>query len=73
MTISLRLTERDAETIKRVATLNGLTVSEFLRQAAMERIEEQYDLEAYEKAMEEYLADPVTYSHEEARKILELD
>ena len=73
MTISVRLTERDTETIKRVAAMNGLSVSEFLRQSVMKNIEDHYDLDAYNRAMDEYLADPVTYSHEEAKKLLELD
>lgn len=34
--------------------------------------ENEYDLKAYNKAMEEFKADPVTYSHEEVGKILNL-
>lgn len=39
----------------------------------MERIENEIDLAAYEKAMAEYRQNPVIYSHDEVRKMLELD
>ena len=72
MTISLRLSEQDAMLFKKYAELNNITVSELVRQSVMERIEDELDLQAYEKAMEEYKANPVTYSHDEVRRMLEL-
>ena len=53
--------------------MKKLTVSEFIRQSVMEQIEDEYDLKAYEKAMEEYRKNPVTYTHEEVCRMLELD
>lgn len=73
MTISLRLSEEDTELIKKCAEMKKLTVSEFIRQSVMEQIEDEYDLKAYEKAMEEYRKNPVTYTHEEVCRMLELD
>ena len=73
MTISLRLNEKDALLIKKYAELKRVSVSELIRQTVLERIEDEYDLKAYEKAMEEYQANPVAYSHDEVRKLLELD
>jgi DNA-damage-inducible protein J len=35
--------------------------------------EDDYDLRAYKKAMAAHKANPVTYTHEEVRKMLELD
>jgi len=72
MTISLRLSEQDAMLFKKYAELNNITVSELVRQSVMERIEDELDLQAYEKAMQEYKANPVTYSHDEVRRMLEL-
>ena len=46
MTISLRLTDEDTNLIKAYAELNGITVSEFLRRSALERIEDEFDLKA---------------------------
>lgn len=73
MTISLRLTDEDTNLIKAYAELNGITVSEFLRRSALERIEDEFDLKAYEDAMKEYKKNPITYSHEEIAKILDLE
>ena len=73
MTISVRLNEKDTLLIKKYAELKRVSVSELIRQTVLERIEDEYDLKAYEKAMEEYQANPVAYSHDEVRKLLELD
>jgi uncharacterized protein (DUF1778 family) len=68
MTMTLRINEEDARLIKDYARLHGITVSEFLRRAALEKIEDELDIRAAEKAYADYLADPVTYSHEEIMK-----
>lgn len=68
MTVSLRMSEDDTRLIKDYARLHGISVSEFMRRAALEKIEDELDVRAAEKAYAEYLADPVTYSHEEIMK-----
>jgi hypothetical protein len=73
MTISLRLNDEDTMLFKKYAEMNGMSVSELVRQSVFERIEDEYDLKAYEKAMAAYRADPTTYSHEEVRRMLESD
>lgn len=72
MTISLRLNDEDSLLIKKYAELNKMTVSELVRQSVMERIEDEYDLKAYQKAMEDFRKDPTTYSLEEVERELEL-
>lgn len=72
MTISLRLSEKDAMLFKRYAELKNLTMTELVRQSVMEHIEDELDLQAYEEAMVEYKANPVTYTHDEVREMLEL-
>ena len=49
-----------------------MTVSELVRQSVIERIEDEYDLKAYEKAMEEYKSNPKTYSLDEVERELGL-
>lgn len=71
-TISLRLNDNDTNLIKSYAEMNGLTISELFRKSVLERIEDELDLKAYEKAMAEYKANPVTYSLEEVAKELDL-
>ena len=73
MTISLRLNNEDSMLFKKYAELNGISVSELIRQSVLERIEAEYDLKAYEKAIAEYRKNPVTYSHEDVARMLELD
>lgn len=72
MTISLRLSEQDAALFKKYAEIKNITVSELVRQAVMERIEDELDLQAFEKAMAEHKENPITYSHDEVRQMLEL-
>jgi len=68
MAISLRLDERDSNLFKRYADMKGITVSELVRQSVMMRIEDEYDLQAYDKALSAFEADPETYSLDEAEK-----
>ena len=72
MTISLRLNAEDSKLVRAYANMNGLTVSELVRKAVLERIEEEYDLKAYEEAMAEYRANPVTHDFLQVAKELDL-
>ena len=72
MTMTLRISDEDSRLIKDFAKLHGISVSEFMRRAALEKIEDEIDVRAAEKAYAEYLADPVTYSHEEMGRLLGL-
>lgn len=70
MTISLRLNEADADVIRKYAEMHSLSVSDLIRQTVMERIENELDLTAYNKAMDAYRSNPVTYSLDEVEKEL---
>ena len=72
MTISLRLKESDAALIRKYAELTGKSVSELIRESVLSRIEDEYDLQAYEKAMAAYESDPQTYTLEQVEKELGL-
>ncbi len=72
MTISLRLSDEETALIKKYAELKRMSVSELIRQSVIERIEYEYDLKVYEKAMAEYRQNPVTYSLEEVERELGL-
>ena len=58
MTISVRLNEKDTELIKAYAVL--------------EKIEDEYDLECYNKAIREFKENPKTYTLEEIKEDLGL-
>lgn len=72
MSISLRLNNEDTLLIKKYAELKGMSVSELVRQSIFERIEDEFDLKAYTKAMETFRKDPTTYSLDEVEKELGL-
>lgn len=44
--------------------LMTITVNEFMRRAALEKIENELDIRAAGKAYAEYPADPAAFSHE---------
>lgn len=72
MTISLRLSDDDTILIKKYAEINKVSVSDLIRQSVLERIENEYDLEMFDKAIAEYKANPTTYSLDEVEKELGL-
>lgn len=72
MSISIRLNEQENEMIKTFAKINNMSVSEFIRKAVMERIEDEIDLQDYKNAMAKFEQNPVTYSMQEVAKELGL-
>lgn len=72
MAISLRLSNSETELIKSYAKLHGVTISDLFRQAVLDKIEDELDLQAYNKSMEEFRKDPTTYTQEEVEKELGL-
>ncbi len=72
MTISVRLSEKETELIKAYAEINHISLSDLIRNAVIEKIEDEYDLECYEKAIKEYEQNPNTYTLEEVKEELGL-
>ena len=72
MTISVRLNDKDTELIKAYAKLNNISISDLVRNAILEKIEDEYDLQCYYEAMEDFRKNPKTYSTEELKKMMEL-
>ena len=72
MTISVRLNDKDTELIKTYAEMNNISLSDLIRNAVLEKIEDEYDLKSYNKAIEEYKKNPKTYTMEELKKELEI-
>ena len=52
-TMTLRINDQDGELIKKYIQMHGLTISEFARQAMLEKIEDEYDLQVLRQAMAE--------------------
>lgn len=72
MAISLRLSDEDMVLVKKYAELHNVSISDLFRQAVMEKIEDEYDLQCYEKAMKEYQNNPKTYTLDEVERELGL-
>ena len=72
MTVSVRLNEEEEKLIKKYADLNNISLSDLIRSAIIEKIEDEYDLECYYKAMKQYKKNPKTFSLEEVKKELDL-
>jgi len=70
MNIVITLNNEEASLISKYAKLKNISISELFRQAVLERIEDEYDSQEYDKAMKEYKANPITYSHEEAGNMI---
>ena len=72
MTVTVHLNPRDARLFKKHAAQSGMTLSDFAAKAMRERIEDELDRQAYEEAMKEFRANPVTYTLDEVEKELRL-
>ena len=72
MTVAVHLSPRDARIFKKHAARSGMSLSDFAVLSMRERMENELDRQAYEKAMEEFRANPVTYTLDEVEKELGL-
>lgn len=70
-TVSLRLNDKDDTLIRKYAELHNMDLSSFIRQAVLEKIEDEYDLELFDKIWDEIKNEP-TYTLEEVEKELGL-
>lgn len=69
---SVRLTDEEYELIKSYCSLHGSSLSDALKRALLEKIEDEFDLAEYEAAKKRYDENPTSYSLEEVRKELNL-
>jgi len=70
--ISVRLNEEETKLIKSYCLLHGISLSDALKRALIEKIEDEFDLVEYEAAKKKYDDNPVSYSLDEVRKELNL-
>ena len=72
MVLPLQFSDQDTKLIEDYAKHCGVSVSEFIRNAVIERIEEEIDIQTYREAMAEYREDPVSFSREEVKTLIGL-
>jgi len=73
MSVSIRMNDKELELIKKYAELNGSSVSEVMRKAILEKIEDEFDIFLYEKEFKAYEQNSRTYTIEEAKSLLGID
>ena len=65
---TIRLSEEEKRYIETYAKQKRRSMSDVIKLAIMDKIEDEYDLIAYDKAMEEHRKDPTTYSLSEVKE-----
>ncbi len=70
-TISIRLNDKEDMLIRKYAELNNMDLSTFIRQAVIEKIEDEYDLTLFNKVWEEE-KNQERISHDELKRELKL-
>ena len=72
MVVSIRMTNEEKELATAYAKLNGVTLSEAIKRAYFEKIEDEYDIELADAALRDYEKNPKTYSLKEVMEELSL-
>ena len=70
MVISIRMTEEEKQLADAYARLNGISLSEAIKRAYFQKIEDEYDIALADAALKEYEKNPKTYNLEELMKEL---
>ena len=65
MVVSIRMTNEEKRLADAYARLNGVSLSEAIKRAYFERIEEEYDIALADAAIKDYQKNPKTYSLKE--------
>ncbi len=72
MVISLRMTEEEKRLAESYAKIHGISVSEAIKRAFFEVVEDEFDVAEAEIALKEFEKNPKTYTHKEVKKMLDL-
>lgn len=70
MVYSIRFSEDEQAIIEQYALLYGMKISEVIRKATMEMIEDEMDVQAFKEAKARFEKNPVTHTHEDVGKEL---
>lgn len=68
MVVSLRMTEEEKRLAESYAKIHGISVSEAIKRAFFEKIEDEFDIAEAEIALKDFEKDPTTYTLDEIRK-----
>lgn len=65
MSITMRVSEKERQLIKEFADFYGMNTSEYIRKVVFEKIEDEFDLKAFEEAEADFEKNPKTYTLQE--------
>lgn len=72
MVISIRMSDEEKKLAEAYAKLTGTTLSDSIKRAFFEKIEDEFDIALADKALKEYEKNPKTYTLAELMKELEI-
>ena len=72
MVVSIRMSDEEKQLAESYAKLNGISLSEAIKRAYFEKIEEEYDVALADMVLREYEQNHISYSHEEVKKMFGL-
>ncbi|GEN50039.1 MAG: DUF6290 family protein [Alkalibacterium thalassium] len=73
MTISLRMNDKEEALIREYAKAKNISVSSLFRESVLEKIEDEIDIELYDKAMAEHLKEDQSISFEDMMNELDIE
>ena len=72
MIVSIRMSEEERKLAEAYAKLNGMTLSEAIKRAFFEKIEDEYDVALATEALKEHENHPQTYSLDEIKEMFKI-
>ncbi|MCL2318248.1 MAG: DUF6290 family protein [Methanomassiliicoccaceae archaeon] len=72
MVYSIRFSPEEQMLIEQYAALHGMKISDVIRRATMDMIEDELDIEVFRQALKNFEKDPRTYTMDEVKKELGL-
>jgi len=70
--LSIRLSEIEFKALETFAKVNSVSMNKAMKDAFFEKLEDEYDIECFDKAYAEYLNNRETYSTSEAKRLLNI-
>ena len=72
MPVSVRFDAEEEKLVKSYCAIHGISMSDAIRRAILEKIEDEFDLAEAEEAIRKFEADPVTIPWERVKEELGL-
>lgn len=71
--LSIRMSEVEYRALEKYAKINSVSMNKAIKDAFFEKLEDEFDIECFDKAYADFLKDKKTYSLDEVKKMIEKD